>query len=41
MMMLEIAKTTGASATRIPLKDWVRVVPVVQAALNAGYREHW
>ena len=29
-----------ASTTRIPLKDWVRVVPVVQAALNAGYREH-
>ena len=28
-----------ASATRIPLMDWVRIVPVVQAALYAGYRE--
>ena len=40
-MMLEIMKTfrAVASAARIPLKDWMRIVPVVQAALNAGYRE--
>ena len=29
-----------ASAARILLKDWVGIVPVVQAALNVGYREH-
>ena len=28
-----------ARATRIPLKEWVRIVQVVQAALNAGYQE--
>ena len=40
-MMLEIVKTVRAvaSTARIPLKDWVRIVPVVQSALNAGYRE--
>ena len=41
-MMLDIAKTfrTVASVARIPLKDWVRIVPVVQqVALNAGYRK--
>ena len=39
--MLEIVKTVRAvaSTARIPLKDWVRIVPVVQSALNAGYRE--
>ena len=31
--------TAVASAARIQLKDWVRIVSVVQAALNAGYRE--
>ena len=41
--MLEIVKTfrAMASAARILLKDWVRIVPVVQAALNAGYRERF
>ena len=39
-IMLKIVKTFRmvASATRIPLKEWVRIVPVVQVALNAGYR---
>ena len=36
-MMLEIVKKF--MAVRTPLKDRVRIVPVVQAALNAGYRE--
>ena len=40
-VMLEIVKTFRAvvRAARIPLKGWVRIVPVVQAALNADYRE--
>ena len=40
-MVFEIVKTfrTVASAARTPLKDWVLIVPMVQAALNAGYRE--
>ena len=39
--MLEIVKNFRAvtSAARTLLKGWVRIVPVVQAALNAGYRE--
>ena len=39
--MLKIIKTfrAVANAARIPLKDWVRIVPVVQAAFNAGYWE--
>ena len=40
-MMLKIVKTLRAvaSAARIPLKEWERIVPVVQAALDSGYRE--
>ena len=40
-VMLEIVKTIRvvASAARIPLKDWVRIVPVVQVSMDAGYRE--
>ena len=26
-----------ATAATIPLKEWVRIVPVVQAVFNAGY----
>ena len=41
-MMIEIVKTfrVVASAARIPL-DWARIVSVVQAASNAGYRERF
>ena len=40
-MILKIVKTfrAVASAARISLKDWARIVPMVQAAFNAGYRE--
>ena len=41
-MTFKIAKTfrAVASATRIPLKNWVRIVSLMRAALNAGYWEH-